>query len=105
MKPSIDSNIGSERNRSHARQRARIVAASVCHYQAPEHELPGGESLRERCDHSASLRAFRAVSARYLHDEARRHSWSDLLLFAIISGIAAWPICLTIEAAIQLLRS
>ena len=103
MKPLIDSNIPTQSSRSHPRQRARILAVSVYHYQAPEHELPGGEGARKQRDRSASLRAFRDVSTRYFRDEAPPHSRSDFLLFALISSIAAWPMLLMFDALIQLL--
>ena len=80
------------------------MAASFFNYQPPEHDLPGGEGVRQQRARSATLRAFRDISTCYFRDEAGAHSWSDILLFAIITGIAAWPIFLAIEASIQLLR-
>jgi hypothetical protein len=82
----------SRRSSARVNPAARIDRASVCYFQAPEHELPGGESVREHRDRSASLRAFREVSGLYFRHEAAPHRRADIALFGFISAIAAWPI-------------
>jgi hypothetical protein len=101
MKSLNDSSISS----THARRRSatRVAQASVCYFRPTEHEIPGGDGLSEMRDRAASLRAFREVSARYFREEAPPHSRSDVLLFALISVIVAWPMGLAISAAISLL--
>ena len=103
MKPLHDSSIPSSRRRSHPCSGNRARKASVCYFRHVEHELPGGDGLSELRDRAASLRAFREVSARYFREEAPPHTRSDVLLFAFISVIVAWPIGLAISAAISLL--
>jgi hypothetical protein len=101
MKPLNDSSISSTGARP--RIATRAARASVCYFRPPEHEIPGGDGLSRMRDRAASLRAFREVSARYFREEAPLRSRADVLLFAVISAIVAWPIGLAISAAISLL--
>ncbi len=103
MKPSIDSTSSRRRRLSRPNPAARILVATSCYFQPPEHQIPGGEGARKQRDRSASLRAFRDVSTNYFREEAPPHSRSDFLLFALISSIAAWPMVLMFDALIQLL--
>jgi hypothetical protein len=80
--------------------RPRCIAASCCHYQAPDHQLPGGSSASGNRELSASLRSFRAIAQEYLRNEERLYSWSELLLFGTVIAISAWPVAVAIELAV-----
>ena len=92
MKPTMPQTTATGRSSARLNPTAMIHRASVCYFQAPEHELPGGESVREQRHRSASLRAFRELSGLYFRHEAAPHRRADIALFGFISAIAAWPI-------------
>ena len=50
------------------------------------------------------LRTFWKLSSEFFSAENRRHHATELLLFALISGISAWPIISALVAVTRLVR-
>lgn len=105
MKPTTPQTIATSRSSSRLHRAAWIELSSVCYFQAPEHELPGGESVQKRRDCSTTLRAFRELSALYFRHEAPPYRRADIAIFTFISAIAAWPIGVAISAALSMIAS
>ena len=53
----------------------------------------------------SELRTFRKVSSEFLAAETSRDYVIEFLLFALITGISAWPIASTIAAMARLVGS
>jgi hypothetical protein len=51
------------------------------------------------------LRTFWKLSSEFFDTENRRHHATELLLFAVISGISAWPIISALVAVMRLVRN
>jgi hypothetical protein len=51
------------------------------------------------------LRPFWKLSSEFFSVENRRHHATELLLFALISGISAWPIISALVAVTRLVRN
>jgi hypothetical protein len=51
------------------------------------------------------LRPFWKLSSEFFRAENRRHHATELLLFALISGISAWPIISALVAVTRLVRN
>jgi hypothetical protein len=47
---------------------------------------------------ASTLRAFRQLSYGFWQREARRHFVSELLLFALLTIVSAWPIIGIVQA-------
>ncbi|MEP6686471.1 MAG: hypothetical protein ABJB22_06825 [Verrucomicrobiota bacterium] len=53
----------------------------------------------------SELRTFRKVSREFFATETRREYVIEFLLFALITGISAWPIVSNIAAMARMLRN
>lgn len=51
------------------------------------------------------LRTFWKLSSEFFSAENRRYHAAELLLFALISGISAWPIISALVAMARLVRN
>jgi hypothetical protein len=51
------------------------------------------------------LRTFWKLSSEFFSAENRRHHATELLLFALLSGISAWPIISALVAVARLVRN
>jgi hypothetical protein len=52
-----------------------------------------------------NLRTFWKLSSEFFNAENRRHHATELLLFALLSGISAWPIISSLVAVARLVRN
>jgi hypothetical protein len=53
---------------------------------------------------SRSTRSFREISKRFLQSENQRHFLIELLLFATLTAISAWPLVSVTSAVETLVR-
>ena len=63
----------------------------------------GAPAIREKS--ISELRTFRKVSSEFFATETNRDFVTEFLLFALITGISAWPIISTIVAVTRLVGS
>jgi hypothetical protein len=73
------------------------------HFHAADSEMKSGGS-KHKLISPAFAPGFRDLSNEFLGAETKRNYVAEVLLFAIIVGVSAWPIVSMVRALAQLLK-
>ena len=104
MKPNYQiSRRPSRRDEEHSSPRRSNHPLTDCHFQAPATEM---QSSGSSCQLSRPICApgFRDLSNKFLGEESRRDYVVEVLFFAIIVGVSAWPIVSMVRALAQFVK-
>jgi len=74
-----------------------------CHYHSPASEIPSAGSSR-KLSRPVFAPGFRDLSNEFLGTETKRNYVVEVLFFAIIVGVSAWPIVAMVQALGHLIR-
>jgi hypothetical protein len=74
-----------------------------CHFQAAGSEVKSGGSSH-KLTRPVFAPGFRDLSNEFLGTEAKRNYVAEVLFFAIIVGVSAWPIVSMVQALAQLMK-
>jgi hypothetical protein len=73
------------------------------HFHAPASEVQSAGSSR-KLSRSVFAPGFRDLSNEFLGAETKRNYVAEVLFFAIIVGVSAWPIVSMVQALARLMK-
>ena len=103
MKPTFYTSAQPERHDGERSSARRHSSQPLTDYHFHSSEMPAG-SKEGRHSPPVFAPGFRKLSYEFLGAETRRSYVAEVLFFAIIVGVSAWPIASMVQALGQLLK-
>ena len=102
MKPTPQISSKERNSQSEGREpsKSRSFPSTDYNFQVTGHACGGVSTLSPE-----KLRTFRRLSSEFFGAETARDYATELLLFALITGISAWPIISALVAVTRLVRN
>jgi hypothetical protein len=97
--PQISSKQRNSRCDSRAPSESRSFPSTDYNFQSTAEACDGASTISPK-----KLRTFRKMSTEFFATENSRDHATELLLFALITGVSAWPIISMIAALAQMIR-